>query len=179
MCHKAPNPSSLAHTHTHMHTYTLLRWRKRGNRGDREDGVEDWGSGGETDPRCASWCRAPESWLILYHLSHRAHTHTHIRTQTPPARLLGRARWRTHTQHAGVTVRRMTGGSSRCNSPSWPNTDSSRHLRQLPLSRWGRANLKTGVKKKKKRKNQQLQNWERESDSWAEDSCVNALSFRE
>lgn len=57
---------------------TPLRWRKRGNRGDRKVWVKDWGVGQEeTDLRCASWCRAPESWLIPHHLSRRVYTHTH------------------------------------------------------------------------------------------------------
>lgn len=159
MCHKAPNPSSPTHAHTHK--YTLLRWRKRGSRGDRKDGVEDWGwggmGGGGDRQRCASWCRAPKLWLILYHLSRQAHTHiyteTHTHRNSPPSLLsqpliprvcvhmhmltCTQKHWYTHAHtYAGVTVRQMTGGSSQCNSPSWPNTDSSRHLRQLPLSQW-------------------------------------------
>lgn len=150
MCHKAPNASSPTHTYT----YTLLRWRKSGNRGDREDGVEDWGWGrwrgrwrqthgvpaGVVPPSRDSYftiCltehthkNTPAPLLSQSSISHvfvSVHTlgaHTHTRSYTC-----------THT-HAGVTVRQMSGGSSQCNSPPWPNTDSSRHLRQLPLSQW-------------------------------------------
>lgn len=72
MCHKTPIASSPAHTHTH--TRTLLRWRK-GEPVKMGWKIEDWG-GVEKEPRCASWCLAPEWWLILYHLSHGEHTKT-------------------------------------------------------------------------------------------------------
>lgn len=160
MCHKAPNPSSPTHTHTHK--YTLLRWRKRGSRGDRKDRVEDWGWGErgeeETDNGVPAGVVPPscDSYFTIC-LAKNTHTHTFIQRHThknsPPSLLsqpliprvcvhmhahtCTQKHWYTHARtYAGMTVRQMTGGSSQCNSPSWPNTDSSRHLRQLPLSKW-------------------------------------------
>lgn len=80
LCHVSQGAQCLQpNTHIYIHPAEMKeegkqgRQRRRGGRlrmGEMEGEVE-------TDPRCASWCRAPESWLILYHLSHRAHTQKH------------------------------------------------------------------------------------------------------
>ena len=149
-------PSTHTHTHAYIHPAEMKEEGKQGRQRRRGGRLRIGGGDRPTVCQLVSCPRVVTHTLPS--VSPSAHIHTHSHTNSSCSSPGPCTLTHTHTQHAGVTVRRMTGGSSRCNSPSWPNTDSSRHLRQLPLSRWGRANLKTGVKKKKKRKNQQLQN---------------------
>lgn len=169
MCHKAPNASSPTHTHT----YTLLRCRKRGNRGDREDGVEDWGwgrwRGRWRQTHSVPAGVVPPSRDSYFTICLTEHTHRHTRTKTPlrlswashPSHMCLLACTRlvhkhTHTRsytcthtHAGVTVRQMSGGSSQCNSPLGQTLI---HLDILDscLCLSGKSQSETDVKNKKK-----------------------------
>lgn len=138
--------------HTHIHTPC---WDEgRGETGETEKTgwkIEDGGDGGGGGDR-PTVCQLVSCPRVVTHtlpsVSPSTHTKTPLRLSwaSHPSHmcLLACTRLvRTHTRsytcthtHAGVTVRQMSGGSSQCNSPPWPNTDSSRHLRQLPLSQW-------------------------------------------
>lgn len=172
MCHRMSNPSSL--THTHKCTHTLLRWRKRGNRGDRKKSgwkIEDGGSWGMREAggrptvcQLVSCPRVVTHTLPSVSANTLTVTHTHIHTHTEhpwmssepfiyPTCVCTGAHTRAHKDsntHTGMTVRRMTGGSSHV-TPSLGQTLIHQDVLDSSLCLSGKSQSETCVKKKKTR----------------------------